>query len=350
MSTYRKEKNLVYFTIEGASGEYVLDINTGIFYGVKGKPIKNLPKKTSIINSLYYETSVLAWAIRYALDRNTLTDFARYATELLTADRLDSLGVVIRFNSMSLLNFISKHFAEVMAYCKEHDTKEIGSDFEQWVLGKQFEKKFAKYITPTVTEGMIQWIAREFNDATDEEVATCLYYLDRQKMWEFNENGHFVLGSLRRYIDLCRMMKISHRRENNFFRVFVETKREYQLRKVDFDNEAIRRNYAKHQKSWQFEHNGFTIVVPTKGRDLIEEGHNMHHCVGSYVNNIVDNSCYIIFIRRTNAIDDCYITCQVYTDGTIGQYYLAYDRHIHTAEDFEFKQALQQHLLATWDM
>ena len=299
---------------------------------------------------LCYDNSVLAWAIRYALDRNTLDQFARYTTELLTADRLDSLGVTIRFNSMSLLHFISEHFAEVMAYCKEHETKEISGDFERWVMGKQFKKKFTRFISPTVTDGMIQWIARELEDATDEEVATCLYYLDKQKMWEFNEHGHFVLGSLRRYIDLCRKMKIPHRRENNFFRVFVETKREYELRKADYDNEAIRQNYAKHQNSWQFEHNGFTIVIPTKGSDLIEEGHKMHHCVGSYVNNIVDNNCYIIFIRRTDAIDNCYITCQVYTDGTIGQYYLAYDRTIYTKQDIEFKQALQAHLLATWGM
>ena len=350
MSTYRKEKNLVYFTIGGTSGDYVLDINTATFYGVRGKPIKTLPKKTSIINMLHYDNSVLAWAIRYALDYNTLEQFSRYATELLTADRLDSLGVTIRFNSMPLLHFISENFAEVMVYCKEHETKELGGDFERWSLNRQFRKKFARFITPTVTDNMVEWLAREINDATDEEVATCLYYLDKQKLWEFDRNGSFVIGSLRRYIDMCRKMKIPHRRENNFFRVFVETKREYELRKADFDNEIICRNYAKHQNSWQFEHNGFTIVVPTKGSDLIEEGHNMHHCVGGYVSRIVDNDCYIIFIRKTDAVDKCYITCQVFPDGTIGQYFLAYDRNIYTAEDIEFKQALQQHLLATWDM
>ena len=74
----------------------------------------------------------------------------------------------------------------------------------------------------------------------------------------------------------------------------------------------------------------------------------MHHCVGSYVNRVVENDCYIVFIRHKDTPDKCYLTCQVYTNGEIGQYYLAYDRRISTAEDRAFKEAFATHLATHW--
>ena len=40
MSTYTKNKNIITITLDNTSGDYRLDINTGVFYGVKGSPIK----------------------------------------------------------------------------------------------------------------------------------------------------------------------------------------------------------------------------------------------------------------------------------------------------------------------
>ena len=74
----------------------------------------------------------------------------------------------------------------------------------------------------------------------------------------------------------------------------------------------------------------------------------MHHCVGGYVDRVVEGSTYICFIRHKDTPDECYITCQVHTDGRIGQYFLAYDRHIHTKEDCAFKDAFANHLREVW--
>ena len=71
----------------------------------------------------------------------------------------------------------------------------------------------------------------------------------------------------------------------------------------------------------------------------------MHHCVGNYVNKIVDGSTYICFIRHKDNPDKQYITCQVDPNtGKIGQYYLAYDGLISSKEDIEFREAYQKYL------
>ena len=75
----------------------------------------------------------------------------------------------------------------------------------------------------------------------------------------------------------------------------------------------------------------------------------MHHCVGSYVNRVLDGDTYICFVRHKDTPDECYITCQVRTDGTINQYFLAYDKRITKDEDREFYTAFQNHLTANWN-
>jgi hypothetical protein len=75
----------------------------------------------------------------------------------------------------------------------------------------------------------------------------------------------------------------------------------------------------------------------------------MHHCVGGYVNDIIENRCYICFVRKKETPEVPYITCQVYPNGEIGQYYLAYDRWISSAEDREFKSAFQNYLNEVWN-
>jgi hypothetical protein len=135
---------------------------------------------------------------------------------------------------------------------------------------------------------------------------------------------------------------------NNFMREYCETKNEYEQKKTEYDNNRLRNNYAKHTKAFNFTFGEYSVIVPTCGQDIVDEGQNMHHCVGSYVDRVLENSTYIVFIRKTATPDQCYLTCQVDNEGNIGQYYLAYDRTIRTEEDFAFREAFQNHLKANW--
>jgi hypothetical protein len=164
-------------------------------------------------------------------------------------------------------------------------------------------------------------------------------------MWEYH-NGY--IGTLIQYIEWCRLMEQKPQKVNNFMREYCETKKTYELRKKEFDDKKMALSYTKHSKAWEFEFGDFAVFIPTCGQDIVDEGRNMHHCVGSYVDRVVSGSTYICFIRRKDTPNECYITCQVYTDGSIGQYFLAYDRYIRTNEDRDFKTAFQNHLREVW--
>ena len=118
--------------------------------------------------------------------------------------------------------------------------------------------------------------------------------------------------------------------------------------KKEFDNKRMQMNYQAHAKAWEFEYGDFTIALPTCGQDIVDEGQNMHHCVGRYVDRVVNGDTYICFVRRKDTPDKCHLTCQVDMNGNIGQYYLAYDNTISSSEDVAFKAAFQNHLREVW--
>ena len=85
-------------------------------------------------------------------------------------------------------------------------------------------------------------------------------------------------------------------------------------------------------------------MCPEKVRDLITEGRLMHHCVGSYGNRVIGGRVTIVFIRRKEDITKPYITCEIHPNGSIGQYFMAYDKYIGKEEDILFRQEYQRYL------
>ena len=55
----------------------------------------------------------------------------------------------------------------------------------------------------------------------------------------------------------------------------------------------------------------YSIIIPKTPQDLTDEGINLCHCVGAYVKRVADGECYVLFMRRTNAITHSLVTVQV---------------------------------------
>lgn len=57
-----------------------------------------------------------------------------------------------------------------------------------------------------------------------------------------------------------------------------------------------------------YKDNDFTIIYPNTLSDVKLEGLILHHCVGSYVDRILDMTAYIMFIRKNEDINTPYFT------------------------------------------
>ena len=54
----------------------------------------------------------------------------------------------------------------------------------------------------------------------------------------------------------------------------------------------------------------FCITIPKSSEEISQEGRNMHHCVGSYVNKMAEKQCVILFLRTTKEKDKSFVTVE----------------------------------------
>ena len=357
MITITKDKNILKIEVSGTSGFYALDINSGIFYGKKGSPIKTYPMAKYDLSRAF---SGMGTALGFVLGRIVNWEECNTATlrradrieSFMGADKVDGLALGVRLDySPDDYAFINKNFTTFVKYVKEvtadgtpfnYDKQRNFRNWLSWEQGKTALGQYAEHIT----EEMYRMVTNcERYTFSVEEWGTIAYYLIRGRVWEYHNHD---CTKIREYIGWCRAMEKTPNRQNNFMREYLETKNEYELRKIEFDNNTLRKNYEAKAKAFEFTFGDYSVVIPKETKDIIDEGVNMHHCVGGYVNDVLKGYTFIVFVRRTDTPDKCYITAQVNTDGTLGQYFLAYDRYISSNEDYAFKRAFAEHLAKNW--
>jgi hypothetical protein len=352
MASYRKDKNNIYITLNNSRGSYRFDIDTGIFYGIKGQPVKTLPRASEVKALFPYWRSDEGTNLGYLLRRccfsysTNVSTYARAVPYLQAADRVDAIGLPLLGLREEQYEYLGANIKSLVAYIKETgvDNFHFGT-FKEW-------NEFAKVknslgaVAEQLTPEMYCCIKSHRENITLDELGVCAYYLVRGKYWEYHRHD---VSRLCEYLAMCEMMEKKPEKVNNFMREYIETKTTYELRKTEFDNRKMASSFAKHSKAWDFSYGDFTIVIPTTGQDIVDEGDNMHHCVGGYVSRVVEGQTYICFVRKKDTPNECYLTCQVELNGTINQYYLAYDRNISTDADYAFKRAFQEHLYRVWN-
>ena len=359
MSTFTKERNLITFSIDGVNGNYVLDLTTCRMTGLRGGDLTNFPRRQDLVNILTPYAgwnrsypSYLAFILSTIISNNSRTRALLTHRDLIAnAEKIDAIGFPVKqsvIRSTSRVDFLGENIRYLVEWLKTHPVEDfIYDDFAEYVNYGIERKKYGVILDSLPPNA---WARIKRNkpariEITQEMVATMVYYLVHGKMWEYNPEE---ISRLWRWIDMCDSLGKPLNRQNNFFREYVETKREYDLRKEEFDSKKMIANYAQHAKAWDFAFGDYVVVVPTTPKEIIDEGANMHHCVGSYVNSVIRNETYIVFVRHKDSPDKCYITCQVRTDGNMGQYFLAYDHYISSAEDRAFQRAFQEHIRNNW--
>jgi len=105
----------------------------------------------------------------------------------------------------------------------------------------------------------------------------------------------------------------------------------YQANQQIYDEMKFSSMAKKH-----LEHEGqkFTVVVPLSSKDIIKEGASLNHCVASYVNKVLKEETYIMFMRYKETRDESLITLEL-QNGCIVQAKGSYNRAL-TDEEKKF--------------
>ena len=82
----------------------------------------------------------------------------------------------------------------------------------------------------------------------------------------------------------------------------------YNAFKQQYDEEAFKRLY---KNELEYEDETYSIIIPKITKDIIFEGTSLNHCVGSYVDKILQGKTYIMFMRLKKAKEISLITLEL---------------------------------------
>ena len=97
--------------------------------------------------------------------------------------------------------------------------------------------------------------------------------------------------------------------------VVTEIKREKERLKNLEQKEKDKKIYESHKwLEWMPKNEPYCIVIPKSADDVIDEGNQMNHCVGSYVSRISNETTFIVFMRWKDVPESSYITVEIQND------------------------------------
>ena len=68
---------------------------------------------------------------------------------------------------------------------------------------------------------------------------------------------------------------------------------------------------AEQYKNLVYKDDKYTIAIPERPADLVEEGRRLCHCVASYAERVANGETMIVFCRKNSNVDDPYCTIEV---------------------------------------
>ena len=357
-----KEKQYYYLTNEEENKKYSLNIN---LKEIKNEKTNRILKKLPKIRIYYEESNRLPddnarLIINLYGERNPDKMFSYLAL----FDKINSLydSLKLHFFDNAFLNIkgiinpnlIINNFSDFIELLEIEDYPENVDNsinhFPYYLEWKEYYKNlinFSDFFTLRFT-GLL-------STENSERHIFIIKALKRAKFFPLSNNYNYSLvkiyiQTLVDYYNQCSILNKVPCCENNMLREINETEKSYLYLQEKLDKEKFKANYERHSKAWEFAYNSFIVSIPTEPQDLIIEGKKMHHCVGSYIDRVAENKTYIVFIRKKDNIEMPYITAQVDLNGTLRQYYLAYDKEIVNEEDIEFKEKYQEYLNRIWDL
>ena len=97
----------------------------------------------------------------------------------------------------------------------------------------------------------------------------------------------------------------------------------------------------------ELEDEEYVVVKPETPYDLVVEGTTLGHCVGGYINKVVDRKTNIMFIRKIQDPTKPLFTVEILSNGVIEQIHGRYNSNIDDKKVVEEEPNLTK-FVATW--
>lgn len=75
--------------------------------------------------------------------------------------------------------------------------------------------------------------------------------------------------------------------------------------------QAYKKRYKTLCRKYEFEMDGYRVMVPVSAAEIVREGKTLHHCVGGYAGRHVNGKTTILFFRRSRKPGTSFITIEM---------------------------------------
>lgn len=154
------------------------------------------------------------------------------------------------------------------------------------------------------------------------EVMASLYNINLRRfidyiLFDLYAQGYSVVDRhfFSEYVDYLRMQLDFYGKIKEKYPAHFKTQHDVIALKVNQAKLAAKcENFTEQNKAIQdltYAGRGYCIVIPTKPEELADEGINLSHCVGDYIDRVASGECHILFLRRRAAPDRSLVTLQL---------------------------------------
>ena len=133
----------------------------------------------------------------------------------------------------------------------------------------------------------------------------------------------------------------------NFMTTFHIIKREYRIRKEEFDENNFR-NQCDRFRHLEHQYKKYSIVVPQHSSEIENEADCLKHCVRIYIPRVIEGSTLICFLRDNENLDEPLVTIEVKNNHVTQAYGLHDSKPTDEQLDVMRRWARQHGLQLSW--
>lgn len=167
------------------------------------------------------------------------------------------------------------------------------------------EQRFGRDYFNSSFKSLFNIIINEYN----YNAKSLLLYFDYLKTHEALENVGYAVRELYDYIKM--MTEISDKFEKyprNFLTTHKIACRNYNRLKKEFEEANFKKQI---NKDYECTLGDYVFIYPESTQDIKDEAVQQSNCVASYIQDVIDGYCHILFLRKKNQKDKSLVTIEV---------------------------------------
>lgn len=334
MTGKKEGKFLTFYLDDGSTIRY--DLSTGEQIGVKGKPVKSVAYKTKGYGIQNFISSI---------DDVNYQNFLRFVYGEIPS-HIKNFSCVLK-HAKEYSNYEQIFSSGIKKVSRGVNVKSISSLAislcRRWDLILNYDFCFECKIYPNLVKTAFDMLeSEEFHSLNASEIQRLFGY---RTFIELINERNYNEKSLLRYIDgimtyeavspfntvlnlsdYARMMsQVSNKYEKYPKHLLTSHQiaiRTYQRLRQQFEES----NFLKRvNHKMDFRYKDWAVIYPDSTQDIKDEAVQQNNCVASYIQDVIDGKCDIVFLRKIGTLNKSLVTVEV-RDGKVVQCRGKYNR------------------------